>query len=406
MDDLHSAIVAAFEKGLDPFRLATALINRKAAEQGLVFSKRHLKKIEACLRAQEMHDFVVRMPGSGPPREFTIELDHSDLQEVERQVESLTERMPDMMRDLCDAVAADLLVTLTNTWPREATHQQREERQFRSALHRKWDVPFRLLGMLITIARGIGGTLNGELRDEGDPKLLNTVEVLTRFQARACQVASEILTLLQGGFADGALARWRTLHEISVLAVFVHAHGESAAESFFAYQPLEKARAAEEYQRSCAALGYESLSRAELESISKRAELAWRRFGRHSKEDYGWAAPFLAKDCRPSFRALQESVGLRHLRPFYKMASDNVHTTPKGLAFALGLVCDERFLLAGPSTVGLADPGQLTGLSLSHVTIILLGLRPTLDSAVASKIVLKLVGEVAEAFCNVEADAP
>jgi hypothetical protein len=402
MDELHSAIMKAFTENLNPIPLAVALIRRKAAEQGLVFSKRHLNKIESCLRGQTVPNFVVRMPGSGPAREFKLELNESDVQEVENQLQSLLGKLPGMMLSLCDVVAEDLVTTLLRTWPPEARLRQREEHQFHGSLRRKWDVPIQLLEVLIAIATEVGGTMNDELRAEGDAQTANTVEVLTRLHARACQVASEIRTLLCCGFADGALTRWRTLHEISVLASFVQAHGEAAAECFLAYRPIEHLKAAEEFQFSCRALGYDPLTQQELDTISKDAEIAKRRFGRQSSRDYGWAAPFLAEGREPTFRALQESVGLRHLRPFYKMASDNVHASAKGLGFALGLESDSGLLLAGPSDVGLADPGQLTAVSLAHITTVLLGVKLTLDSGIWSKVLVRLAGDIADAFCSVE----
>ena len=49
--------------------------------------------------------------------------------------------------------------------------------------------------------------------------------VLWRLHARSCQITMEILALLKSGFADGAHARWRTLHEIAVTALFIKQQG-------------------------------------------------------------------------------------------------------------------------------------------------------------------------------------
>ena len=53
------------------------------------------------------------------------------------------------------------------------------------------------------------------------------VRVLLIRLVRACQVTDEIICLLENGFADGAMARWRTLHEIAVVAVVISQHGEN-----------------------------------------------------------------------------------------------------------------------------------------------------------------------------------
>jgi hypothetical protein len=43
---------------------------------------------------------------------------------------------------------------------------------------------------------------------------------------------------------------------------------------------------------------------------------------------------------------------LDYLRPYYKLASHNVHAQPKGILFKLGLVQNQDILLAGPSNYG------------------------------------------------------
>ena len=54
------------------------------------------------------------------------------------------------------------------------------------------------------------------------------IEALLHLHARGCQVASEVEVLLEAGFADGALSRWRTLHEVTTVACFLHKHGNDA----------------------------------------------------------------------------------------------------------------------------------------------------------------------------------
>ena len=60
--------------------------------------------------------------------------------------------------------------------------------------------------------------LNHRLREQNPCPNPFTVEVQTRLHARACQIAREVLTLLYAGFAEGAMARWRALHELAVLS--------------------------------------------------------------------------------------------------------------------------------------------------------------------------------------------
>ena len=58
-------------------------------------------------------------------------------------------------------------------------------------------------------------------------------------------------------------------------------------------------------------------------------------------------------------------------------------------------------LLAGPSNVGLADPGQSTAISLLQVTTALLTTEPVFDCIVTSKILAMITEEVKSAFIKV-----
>ena len=401
MDQILDTVMEVFAKRADPYLLATAVIKRKAAEEGLILSKRHLRKVEAALRGQNVPDFVVRMPGKGPKREFKIQLNAQDLQEIEGKVQSLLDRLPALMGELIELTTDDLLRTLKRTWRREARRQEREHRRLGTTLRKRWEYPLELLAMIITIAGEKGAEINDTLRSEADPKVAYSDEALTRLHARSCQVASEVLTLLREGFADGALARWRTQHEISVVARFIRENGDGCAERYLAHSVVESYRAAIQYQRHCSALGYEPFGKTEMQQFSDGRKAALQKYGPEFDDDYGWAAPVL-KVGKPTFAALEDSIEVSHLRPYYKMASQNVHATAKGIQFALGLIGDEGILLAGPSDIGLADPGQLSALALVQTTITLLTLTTTLDNAVASKVLLALAGEAAEAFCAVE----
>ena len=71
--------------------------------------------------------------------------------------------------------------------------------------------------------------------------------------------------------------------------------------------------------------------------------------------------------------------------------------------FRLGLSDQaNEVLLAGPSNMGLADPGHSTAISLCQVTTVLLTTEPNLDSIVIPKLLLKLEQEIGEAFLQAD----
>ena len=59
-----------------------------------------------------------------------------------------------------------------------------------------------------------------------------TYHALKHIHGRALQMYSEIMCLVQNGFADGAYARWRSLYELSIIASFIGKHGAQVAEAY------------------------------------------------------------------------------------------------------------------------------------------------------------------------------
>jgi Family of unknown function (DUF5677) len=149
------------------------------------------------------------------------------------------------------------------------------------------------------------------------------------------------------------------------------------------------------YQQHCSSLGYEPLTEEEFSRIKASRDVLKARFGDPYGEEYGWAAKALGNK-RPNFSDIERDVGLAHLRPYYKLASHNVHANPKGAFFKLGLLPDQQMLLAGASDLGLADPGQCTAISLSQITFTLL--TPNIDRLVICQLLCRFGDAVGEAF--------
>ena len=68
-----------------------------------------------------------------------------------------------------------------------------------------------------------------------------------------------------------------------------------------------------------------------------------------------------------NFRDLEELAGHDDLRPYYQMANQAVHAGSLSLLREIGST-DEDVLVTGPTDRGLADPGQLTALTLVALT--------------------------------------
>jgi hypothetical protein len=272
---------------------------------------------------------------------------------------------------------------------------------FKRRLQGRWGPATQSLRMLLTISREFGESLNQETRAGSSDDARYRVEILTRLPARGCQVVEEILALLAAGLADGAMARWRTLHEIAVVALFISRHGEELAERYLLHQCVESKKAAMKYAACHERLGYEAMTPEETKLIDERYAAVIDRYGGDFRSDYGWACEALGNR-NPNFDALEASVGLDHWRAHYRMAGHNVHANPKGAIFKLGLLDEVNLLLAGPSNAGLADPGQSAALSLTQLSSALLVLQTTFDNLVALRTMLLLEREIGEMFLKAD----
>jgi hypothetical protein len=152
-----------------------------------------------------------------------------------------------------------------------------------------------------------------------------------------------------------------------------------------------------EYQDYCKQLGHKRLSKKEIAQLTSDYQSLVTQFGTNYKNKYGWASTAL-NNPDPTFRQIEENVGLEHMRPYYRLANHNIHAGSKGIFFRLGLNEDAKsnLLLAGPSTSGLADPGHGTARSLTQITTCLITIEPTLDAVVTSQILLNFCDEIGD----------
>ncbi len=223
------------------------------------------------------------------------------------------------------------------------------------------------------------------------------MDVLTRLHGRACQVTEEIICLISSGLADGAMARWRTLHEIAITAFLIKDQGEKLAKRYIDHEHIESFKAARDYQDCCKRLDCEPIANEEFDNLELGYNKLLKKYGSDFKNQYGWASEVLGKR-RPSIRDIELAAGIDHLRAYYRMASHNVHANPKGVFFKLGLFDEDQIILTGASNVGLVEPGHSAAVSLLHVSTAIGTIKPTLDSLVFLKMLARLENEIGESF--------
>ena len=375
-----------------PRQFLPHLLDNKLREQGINLSKRKLAELADKILGGEIERFDLPTR-TGVDRRISIEFTDADLKWIEEQCEKTLEDLPQLVQTLSETISSQLLKSLKRRWRGESSFQKRELVAFRKRLQKRWNTGLKMLRMQLAIAREFGDGINRAIRESGETDTPRSFEILTRLHARACQVTDEILCLLEGGFADGAMARWRTLYEIAAVSYLIRRHGEELAERYVEHDTIESRRAAHQYQKYCEKLDQPPLTKEELSQLDTRRAALLVKYGPEFDNPQGWAAKHINKRS-PTIAQIHEAAGVDHLGPYYRMASHNVHANPKGLSFKLGLFGEEPVLLAGPSNAGLTDPGHATAISLNQVSSVLLEFLPNLDHCVTLMVMHQLEGEI------------
>jgi len=251
---------------------------------------------------------------------------------------------------------------------------------FKDRLFSTWEEPLRRLDSLIYMCTEIINEINHEYRVDLASKS-SKLNVATRLHARALQVSSEISSLLKGGFADGAMARWRTLHETTAILIFIANGDEDLAERFTDFQSILRLKAANRYNKHSDNLGFSSFSPEEIELFNAESKEIVSKYEAGFRNDFGWAAKALGRmknsNTRTQFKDIEEFVGLDFLRAHYGFANQYIHAGIDSIGFKLGTsISNKDILLCGPSNEGLIEPIQCTSLSLIQATQAIISVSP------------------------------
>ncbi len=278
--------------------------------------------------------------------------------------------------------------------------QEREYRSgFEERLYQRWKQPLDLLEATILFLREEANTFISKHQPQAKQDNDRVFAVITTLLGVAYPTALEICTLLRSGHATGALARWRTLHEASVIGKFVHIHGAEVAQRYLDRVHIDTRKLIAEFHKVNTTLDSEAAKPDLLTKLEeKESELRGTYEAVFFDKDYGWAAPALTNKARPSFYDLEKDVNLNDLRPWYKLACGAIHPSYMGITLNIQNPFPTSTSQSGPSQAGLTDPAQLTLRSLIQSTINLLNTRVDDETGTTVDAVVRIWYEVCELF--------
>jgi hypothetical protein len=328
-------------------------------------------------------------------RDIQISFDEDDSRELKRLQKEFFDELPDLIDRVTSMTAKMEAARYIGLWREHRYRELREINGFQRRLEDRWGSGLDILRVLLKVSLDVGQGFHERLSGSRARKNRNLRSALSRLHIRGCQVASEILVLLENGYADGAMARWRTLHEINVVGFVIRDGGDELAKRYLTYDAVEAKKALDQYLIDHKLLGYSPPSSKEMRRTQQLYDAVINEFGLSFGQSYGWAADYL-KIKSPRFIDIQKAAGRAKMQSHYKMASYNVHASPRALTFRLGSLNDHSRLTAGATNAGLEEPGQNLAFSLVQTTSLLCTQDCEIDDIVAQKILAQLLDDAVD----------
>lgn len=278
--------------------------------------------------------------------------------------------------------------------------RRQQNRAFSTRNQKRWKKGLDLLETMLVVCIELGESFYAHYRNEAIENEDLVFDVLIKKHARCCQITEEILCLLQNGFADGAHARWRSLHEVVTTGLFIKKHGQESAIRFLHHEAIENHASMTTINKYRERIDIKPFSDEEISTSDEIRNELLQEYGKDFKEPYGWASLFL-KNKNPKFSDIEADVNLGHMRPYYKWASQNVHATIMALTNKLGLLEQEpktEGFLVGRSNSGIVIPAHAAAFSLAQITNHLLTSKITMDSVIYAQLISTLQEKVENAF--------
>lgn len=401
MDELQKI----FDEELDKFistitdEFLKKSIKDKFLEQGVTLPDEKILEIVNQIAEANTEKIEIDLDDSIATKDLDLEITDLEVEDFKNKTSAL---ISDLHKKTVKDSSEQVFKELINKVPEGTKLLRSDLSEFKERLYLRWKKAFDLLEFYLSLIYEAGLTANTEYWENGSENPDIVYEILLNLHARAVQIGQEVFALIKEGFADGAHARWRSLHEVSVVAQFIEKHGKDVAERYYDHEHVEEYKAANQYQTYAKTLKQQQISKREMKRIEKSYEDVLSKYGKDFRGQYGWAAEAL-KNPKATFADIEKDVGLEQWRPYYKMASHNVHANPKGITFRLGLPSKRlKILLAGRTDTGFTDPAHGTAISLMQITSTISPKEPNIDSLVLLMVLQKFEKIIGREFLKVQ----
>ena len=173
MDTLQKTVNKTLEEL--PLTILSALLDEKLREQDVKLSKRKLVELSKRLLNEKTDTITF-----GRGKNVLIEFTDQDAERLSTNAEKFIEQLPDLIKNLSDKTAVDVLAFLKRRWRKEAALQRRDVNGFRKRLEKRWGGGLESLRMLVTIAREFAAGMNNGPGSAGGGSRPQTFDVMIK----------------------------------------------------------------------------------------------------------------------------------------------------------------------------------------------------------------------------------
>ena len=123
-----------------------------------------------------------------------------------------------------------------------------QRNKYEKYIYETWKKPLDLLECLIHVTSESGEQQQAKFKISHNTTTYSKKIATLKIHARALLISKELLTLLKAGYTDGAIARWRSLHELAMISIFLCENNDEVSQRYLDYEIVEKFKAATEYR--------------------------------------------------------------------------------------------------------------------------------------------------------------
>ncbi|PVA10188.1 hypothetical protein DC366_11120 [Pelagivirga sediminicola] len=389
MDKIMRVLETEIEK--IPHNLMRLALEKKLKEKGVADESAIIEIVDHILSGQDAN----LEWDDGTEEEVNIEFTQQDEDEVLEEINDFLDGgLQDVIRETVDGCVNSTLQQYRKISGEVLDLMRNETKGFEERTFERWKPALDHLEMMWHISQELGEAHSKDFDADQAEDTHAIMSALSAIFPKALIVTQEIICLLKGGYPDGALARWRSLHELTLSAMYISKVGEEAALNYLLSFHFSARIAARQLNEFADRAQMAPFSEEELRAFDDRCAAAELKLGRTFAKDKAGEWPTINLKHR-NYADMERHVEMDHWRPRYKWASRHTHADFSPNEKLLGMSeAKSPVVLVGASNSGFADPLMMTAISLAQITSTYLLVTPNLDRVVHSQVILKLSDEM------------